>query len=132
MKHFETICKELENLLIKKLPEYIEKINKKYNDNLILKPFENTRLEENCIKQPCFILTITCGEYSDKDRIIENEIYNIKFEINVYENQKNKLTTIWRYVESLERMFTEEETVYEYETTNWYETTVEFYVKNRN
>ena len=45
MKTFETVYNELENLLIKKLPEYIEKINKQYNDNLILKDLENTSLE---------------------------------------------------------------------------------------
>lgn len=54
MKTFETVYNELETLLIKKLPEYIEKINKEHNDNLIIKPFENTSLEENCIKMPCF------------------------------------------------------------------------------
>lgn len=50
MKDFETVYNELENLLIKKLPEYIEKINKQHNDGLLIKPFENKSLEENCIK----------------------------------------------------------------------------------
>lgn len=48
------------------------------------------------------------------------------------ENQKNKIPTFWRYVEALDRMIAEEETVYDYETTNWYETTVEIHISNRN
>ena len=50
MKNFKPVYKELENLIINKLPEYIEKINKEHNDGIILKPFENKSLEENCIK----------------------------------------------------------------------------------
>lgn len=132
MKTFETVYNELENLLIKKLPDYIEKINKEHNDNLIIKPFENTSLEENCIKQPCFKLTFKRGEYSEKDRIIESEIYITKFEMKFPENQKNKIPTFWRYVEALAQMIAEEETVYDYETTDWYETTVEIHICNRN
>lgn len=132
MKHFETVYKELEDLLIKKLPEYIEKINKKYNDNLILKPFENTSLEENCIKQPCFVLTINRGEYSEKDRIIEHETYITKFEIKLPENQKYKVATFWRYVEAINKLFAEEETKYDYEVTDWVNTTLDIYVWCRN
>lgn len=132
MKSFETVYNELEELLIKKLPEYIEKTNKHYNDNLILKAFENTRLEENCIKQPCFKITNARAEYSEKDRIIESEVYITTFEIKLPENQKYKIAIFWRYVEALRRMFAEEETLYDYETTDCYETTVEIYAWNRN
>ncbi len=101
MKHFETVYKELEELLIRKLPEYIEKINKKYNDNLILKPFENTSLEEKCIKQPCFIITFTSAEYFEKDRIIENEKYIFSIEIQL---QTNNSMYFSRYIESVDNM----------------------------
>ena len=132
MKQFETVYKELENLLIKKLPEYIEKINKKYNDNLILKPFENTSLEENCIKQPCFKITFINGEHSEKDRIIENEVYISAFEIKLPENQKYKVATFWRYVEAINKLFDEEETMYDYEIPDWKDTTIEICVWCRN
>ena len=36
INNFETIYKELENLLINRLPEYIEKINKEHNDGIIV------------------------------------------------------------------------------------------------
>lgn len=132
MKHFETVYKELEDLLIRKLPEYIEKTNKKYNDNLILKSFENTSLEENCIKQPCFKITFISGEYSEKDRIIENEVYNAAFEIKLPENQKYKVATFWRYVESIRNLFDEEETTYNYEIPDWKDTTIKICVWCRN
>lgn len=38
---FEPVCDEIENLVIYNLPDYIEKINKVYNDGIILKRFEN-------------------------------------------------------------------------------------------
>lgn len=58
MKSFEPVYKELEYLLIQKLPECIEKINKEHNDGIMLKPFENKALEENCIKLPSFTFNI--------------------------------------------------------------------------
>lgn len=74
MKSFETVYNELEELLIKKLPEYIEKINKEYNDGTILKEFSNKKLNEECLKQPGFKFLIENAEYDEKDRIIENTI----------------------------------------------------------
>ena len=112
MKSFETVYNELEELLIKKLPEYIEKINKQHNDGLILKTFENTTLSENCIKTPSFTFDIEESEYSEKDRIIENTVFTISLEIKL---QSYKASLFWRYVESFQNM------VNEYESDNLYE-----------
>lgn len=112
MKSFETVYNELEELLIKKLPEYIEKINKQHNDGLILKTFENTTLSENCIKTPSFTFDIEESEYSEKDRIIENTVFTITLEIKL---QSYKASLFWRYVESFQNM------VNEYESDNLYE-----------
>lgn len=114
MKTFETAYSELDNLLIKKLPDYIEKINKLHNDNLIIKPFENTSLEENCIKQPCFKLKFTSGEYSEKDRIIENEVFNVCLEIILQSQLEKKSIMVYRYVEAISNLFFETETVFSY------------------
>lgn len=112
MKSLETVYNELEELLIKKLPEYIEKINKQHNDGLILKTFENTTLSENCIKTPSFTFDIEESEYSEKDRIIENTVFTISLEIKL---QSYKVSLFWRYVESFQNM------VNEYESDNLYE-----------
>ena len=102
MKSFEPIYKELEYLLIQKLPEYIEKINKEHNDGIILKPFENTSLSENCIKTPSFIFNMEETEYSEKDRIVENTVFAVSLEIKLEANKQNKTIIIWRYFEAIE------------------------------
>ena len=71
MKSFEPVFKELEYLLIKKLPEKIEKINQEHNDGIILESFENKSLEEQCIKMPSLSFKLEETEYEEKDRIIE-------------------------------------------------------------
>lgn len=103
MKSFETVYKELEYLLIQKLPESIEKINKEHNDVIILKPFENKSLEENCIKTPSFTFNIEETEYSEKDRIIENTVFSIRLEIKLPSYIENKVILLCRYLEAIEK-----------------------------
>lgn len=109
MKSFEIVYKELEYLLIQKLPESIEKINKEHNDRIILKTFENKSLEENCIKTPSFTFNIEETEYSEKDRIIENTVFSISLEIKLQPHTEKKSILFWRYVESIENLIDEYE-----------------------
>ena len=109
MKNFEPVYKELENLFINKIPEYIEKINKEHNDGIILKPFENKSLEENCIKTPSFSFKLEETEYEEKDRIIENTIYTISLEIKLPPNTENKTIILYRYFEAIEMTIKETE-----------------------
>ena len=111
MKSFETVYKELEYLLIQKLPESIEKINKEHNDGIILKPFENKSLEENCIKTPSFTFNIEESEYSEKDRIIENTIYTINLKIKIPPNSEKQIIILMRYIESIEQIINENTTL---------------------
>lgn len=109
MKSFEIVYKELEYLLIQKLPESIEKINKENNDGIILKPFENKRLEENCIKTPSFTFNIEETEYSEKDRIIENTVFSIRLEIKLPSYIENKVILLYRYLEAIEKTLSDNE-----------------------
>ena len=118
MKNFEPVYKELENLFINKLPEYIEKINKEHNDGIILKPFENKSLEENCIKTPSFTFKLEETEYEEKDRIIENTIYTISIELKLPQFYENPIIVMWRYIEAIKRMIAEEATDYKYQIMN--------------
>ena len=111
---FECVYKELEKLLIEKLPEYIQKINIKYNDGIILKPFENTALEENCIKLPCFKFLTYKATYSEKDRIICNTEFKIDFEIKFAEHESYKIWKFDRYIQAINDMLCESETEYTY------------------
>ena len=103
MKSFEIVYKELEYLLIQKLPESIEKINNEHNDGIILKPFENKSLEENCIKTPSFTFNIEETEYSEKDRVIENTVFSIRLEIKLPSYIENKVILLCRYLEAIEK-----------------------------
>lgn len=113
MKSFEPVYKELEYLLIQKLPECIEKINQEHNDGIILKPFENTSLEENCIKLPSFTFNIEESEYSEKDRIIENTIFTVS--IKIKECEKNRIVIFNRYLEALQKMLEETDSSFSYQ-----------------
>lgn len=104
MKHFEAVYKELENLFIEKLPDYIERTNKEHNDGIILKPFENTKLEENCINIPSFKFSFEQAEYGEKDRIIENTVYEVSFEIKLQEYIENRTILLSRYIEAINMM----------------------------
>ena len=109
MKSFEIVYKELEYLLIQKLPESIEKINKENNDEIILKPFENKSLEENCIKTPSFTFNIEETEYSEKDRIIENTVFSIRLEIKLPSYMESKVILLCRYLEAIEKTLSDNE-----------------------
>ena len=109
MKSFEIVYKELEYLLIQKLPENIEKTNKEHNDGINLKPFENKSLEENCIKTPSFTFNIEETEYSEKDRIIENTVFSIRLEIKLPSYIENKVILLCRYLEAIEKTLSDNE-----------------------
>lgn len=117
IKSFEPVYKELEELLVQKLVEYIEKVNKKYNDGIILKTLENHSLEEYCVKRPCFKFGIEETEYSEKDRIIENSIFTISLELKLPQETKKETIIFWRYVEAIQKLFDEIESNWIYQIT---------------
>lgn len=114
MKSFENVYYELEELFIHQLPLYIDKINKEYNDGIILKKFENRKLEEDCIKLPSFKFNLNESEYSEKDRIIENTIFTVSFEIKLQENEKLKIIILYRYLEAIQKMIEETDSCFIY------------------
>ncbi len=103
-KSFEKVYKRIEELLINELPIYIEKSNKNYNDGIILKQFENTSLKEECIKRPCFKFHMEEAEYSEKDRIIENQIYLISLELKIDFGNQDEFIIQSRYSECVDNM----------------------------
>lgn len=126
MKNFEPVYKELENLFINKLPEYIEKINKEHNDGIILKPFENKSLEENCIKTPSFSYNLEETVCEEKDRIIENSAFTISLEIKLHPNTENKVFMFWRYLDAINRMIEESD-----ENEHWQQIRIMKFIKNK-
>ena len=109
MKNYEIVYKKLEELFIKQLPDYIEKVNKVHNDGIFLKPLENTKLEEDCLRLPSFKFKLEETEYTEKDRIIENSCFTISFEILLPVHEENKVISLYRYCEAIDKMFEEME-----------------------
>ncbi len=117
INNFERTYKELEDLLINKFPDNIEKINQEHNDGIILKPLQNTKLEENCIKTPSFSFNFEETEYTEKDRIIENTIYTISLDIKLAPDI-NKVIILYRYFEAMEMTIKECESFQEIKIMN--------------
>lgn len=118
MNNFESVYKELENLFINKLPDYIEKINVEHNDGIIIKPFENTKLEENCINLPSFSFALEQAEYEEKDRIIENTVYEISLDIKLHPNTDKQTIIFFRYAEAINLTIKESESWQDCRITN--------------
>lgn len=109
MKSFETVYNQLSDLFINKLPDYINKTNEEHNDGLILKNFANKDLSSKSTQLPYFTFSTETATYSEKDRIIENTVYEVSFEIKLENYTNNKEIIFWRYVESMQNMLREAE-----------------------
>ena len=101
---FEDILPTLNELFIKKLPIYIEEINKEKNDGIIILPFENKSLFENCQKLPCFKFELLEAEYSEKDRSVENTVFEFDLEIKTRNSGELEILKILRYIETIDNM----------------------------
>ena len=110
MKSFEPVYDRLEEIIINDLPEEIEKVNKCFNDGLIIKPFKNKKLEDNTKDTPSFIFKMEDAEYTEKDRILENTIYKISLEIKLPENETDKRHKQFRYLLAIENLLSAHET----------------------
>lgn len=109
MNSFEPVYNKLNDLFINELPSYIQKVNELHNDGIIIKNFTNKDLENKCTYYPYFIFNIEDAEYSEKDRIIENTVFKVSFQINLGCNEKNQTILFWRYVEAVNAMINETE-----------------------
>lgn len=114
MKSFELVFNKLTELFIEKLPDYIQKINEKHNDGIVIKPFENKDLITTCNKLPSFKFTTEKAEYTDKDRIIENTVFNVSFKLQLPSFQ-NGIIILWRYIEAVNKMIDEEKEIEEWQ-----------------
>ncbi len=110
MKSFETVYNQLTDLFINKLPDYINKTNEEHNDGLILKYFKNKDLSSKSTQLPYFTFSTETATYSEKDRIIENTVFEVSFEIKLENYITNKEINFWRYVEAIQNMLREAET----------------------
>lgn len=89
MHDFQKIYERLEELLINKLPEHIEKWNKDNKDfnRFELKPFTNICMNPGTQKFSYFTITFNEAEQAKKERIINTINYRFNFEF-FYEKDK--------------------------------------------
>lgn len=104
MKSAEQVYDELRNKLLNELPLYIEEINKKYNDGIILEQFTNTENTTNSLKAPYWKINFEEAEYSEKDIFIENSVFKFSIELHATGNGEELMRKIWRYGEAIERI----------------------------
>lgn len=109
MKDIEPILSLLEELFIEKIPQYIERINKETNDGIILKAFENKKLFDTCNKLPCFKISFEKAECTEKDRLLEVDVYSFFFEIKCCNTNNNKIIELLRYAKAIDSMLQNEE-----------------------
>ncbi len=112
MREFSQIFKRLRYLMIQKLPEYIDKINKENNDGIILKPFTNTELIQGNLKIPYFDLNFEESEQDTKDRILGFIRYKLTFELFLEKNKKDPITEFSRYYDAIYNMLHEDDFEY--------------------
>lgn len=109
MQTFEPIFNKLQELFIDCLPDYVLKNNEEHNDGIILNIFENSDLTTNCNKLPCFKFSTEEADYTEKDRILENTVYIVSFDIKLNPHCESKIIVFWRYVEAIQLMLKENE-----------------------
>ena len=101
MKSAEQVYDELKNKLLNELPLYIEEINKKYNDGIILEQFTNTGNTTNSLKAPYWKINFETADYSEKDILIENTVFKFSIELHATGNGEELMRKLWRYGEAI-------------------------------
>lgn len=107
MKDLSKMMKRLRYLMIEKLPEYIDKINKEENDGIIIKPFTNTEKYQETLKKPYFDLSFNESEQGIKDRIIGFVQYKFVIEFFLENTSKVPILEFCRYRASIIKMIEE-------------------------
>lgn len=100
MKSAEQVYDELKNKFLNELPNYIEEINRKYNDGIILEQFTNTGNDKTTLRSPYWKINFEEAEYSEKDILIENSVFKFSIELHATACGEELMRKHWRYVEA--------------------------------
>lgn len=99
----EKVLDEFVKMMKDKLNDSIYQINVKHNDGLIIADINDVVIK-GCEKGSRFLpyicVSIENGTFTEKDRIIEASIYNLKLEINIT-RQKELYKHYSRYAEAI-------------------------------
>jgi hypothetical protein len=103
MTNEENILFTLKSIIENNFSVYIQQLNEEYNDDVFLDDISEVVLVEGSKKLPYFKLSIKNGEYEEKDRIIENEIYKVQLEFMLPQNNVDGWRVLFRYKEAFQR-----------------------------
>lgn len=85
----EEILREIDRLCMEELPKEIRTINESYNDGIILEDFTKTTVQGGPYSWPYLKVSVTDGEYEEKDRILKRAVYNVTIEMVLPERREN-------------------------------------------
>jgi len=102
----ERILFRLKELIEEKLPDIIREENQGHNDGIILEDFAGVVLFKGAMPLPYVKLSLTSGECTEKDRIVQNRVYDVCVEMVLA-----KISDSWvveaRYRGVFDRLFAE-------------------------
>ena len=88
---------------MEELPKEIRTINESYNDGIILEDFTKTTVQGGPYSWPYLKVSVTDGEYEEKDRILKRVVYNVTIEMVLPERRENWIL-LSRYREAIKSM----------------------------
>lgn len=104
MTEEERIIEKLISLLKTDLTTIIEQKNEEHNDGILLEPLTEVYINYGNGKQPYATLQLKKAEYTEKDRIIQNTVYEIGIDVDLLHNGKEGWRYRARYKEALEEL----------------------------
>ncbi len=100
MTKFEMVRNTLKELIERELPSIIIEENKRHNDGLLMENFSGVSFGE-VLPLPYVKIGIKSGEYTEKDRIVRNTVYEVELEV-VLQKSKDDDILLARYWEAFE------------------------------
>ena len=112
MRDFIKIYRQLHTLMIDKLPNYIDRENKKNDGYVEIPYFTNTCLDEPNLQLPYFRVSFDEAEQAKKDRILQIIRYKFTIEIYIDKMHKKRLIEFIHYCNAITTMIEEDDFEY--------------------
>ena len=110
MKNAESLLTAFSAFFKEKMPVFIKTVNAENSDRLQLDDFYDAVIfGEHCRTLPFVAVRLEQAELTEKDRIIENEVYTLKLELNLQETSAKSERKKLRYVRAVCLFFEEYE-----------------------
>ena len=110
MKNAERLLESFSAFFKEKMPVFINAVNDENSDGIRLDDFYDAVIfGEHCRTLPFVVVTLEQAELTEKDRIIENEVYTLELKLNLQETTTNCERKKLRYLKAICLFFEEYE-----------------------